>query len=197
MVTIDGISTTVANAQRLGLITHDKGADRYENVSASQLHEATGTAQQEREAAAAQAAQAADAERASLNVHPVPEIEASHTSFVKSVPVSDQIGAIVQLQNTGKLQPALLNRVAEAMQVQPDVAIDQLNAMSMGVQAQFKALARSRGVDPDHAADWTRTNRSQHVMAALQRHALGRDVVGGWDGLIADYKRATQGANRG
>jgi hypothetical protein len=195
LITVPGFGEVqVQVAERIGLLSADPATGRTTNATAGSLREASGEAEQERQAAAPAAAQAADRERASLNAHPVPEIEDAHASFTTKVSTSDQIGALVQLQNTGKLNDALLHRVAEAMGVQPDAAVDQLSAMSLGVQAQFKVMASSRGVDPDQAAEWIRTHRSQHVMSALQRHALGRDVVGAWSGLLADYARATQGA---
>jgi hypothetical protein len=196
LVTFEGQEMEVQVAERIGLLTRNS-AGHIANGGERAVAEATGEAAAARAAEAAKASQEADQERASLNTHPVPEIEDAHAHFTTMVQTSDQIGALVQLQSTGKLPPAVLHRVAEQMGMQPERAVDSLNAMSMGIQAQFKTLARSRGMDPDQAADWLRTHRSQHLMSALQRHALHRDVVGAWDGLIGDFKRATQGANRG
>jgi hypothetical protein len=82
-------------------------------------------------------------------------------------------------------------RVAEQLGQQPEQAQETLNNMAMGVQAQFRVMARSLGLDPDQAADWIRTHRSDRVAAALQQHTLHRDVIGAWSGLLADVKRAT------
>jgi phage-related tail protein len=74
---------------------------------------------------------------------------------------------------------------------QPEQAAATLNNMALGVQAQFKVMARSQGLDPDLAADWIKDHRGDRVAAAVQQHTLRRDVIGAWSGLLADYKRST------
>jgi hypothetical protein len=185
-----GITTTLANAERLGFVQHDKSADRYENVGEARLREATGLAEQERRAAAAREAEAADRARSDLNRHPVPEIEAAHAQFNEMVSEGDKIALLVQMNGKGAPNPAALERIADQMGTTAEVAADRLNNMAVGVQAQFSALARARGVDPDQAADWIRARHPEKALSALQQHVLRRDIVGAWSGLIADYKRA-------
>ena len=108
-----------------------------------------------------------------------------------SVTPGDQIGLMVALQSGKPVAPALMARVSEQLGQLPEQAQETLNHMATGVQAQFKVMARSHGLDPDQAADWIRTHRSDRVAAALLQHTLHRDVIGAWSGLLADAKRAT------
>jgi hypothetical protein len=186
-----GITTTLANAERLGFVRNDK-VQGYVNVSEPQLREADGTAERERAQAAAQAAQAEAENTARVNAHPVPEIEEAHTRFVNSVSTGDQIAYMLAVGSGKPVPPVLFARVSEQMKQEPDQAMETINNMAMGVQAQFKVMARSQGLDPDQAAEWIRTYRGDRVAAALQQHTLRRDVIGAWSSLLNDYQRATK-----
>jgi hypothetical protein len=185
-----GITTTLENATRLGFVRNDK-LHGYVNASEPQLREADGTGERERAQVAAQAAQAEAESTAKANTHPSEVIEAAHQSFVTQVSTSDQIGLMLALNSGKPVAPALMARVAEQLGQQPEQAQETLNNMAMGVQAQSRVMAKAQGLDPDQAADWIRTHRSDRVAAALQQHTLHRDVIGAWSGLLADVKRAT------
>ena len=45
-------------------------------------------------------------------------------------------------------------------------AIEKVNLVNQGVQAQFTVLAKSMGLDADKAADWLRDHRKDSAMAA-------------------------------
>jgi hypothetical protein len=76
------------------------------------------------------------------------------------------------------------------MRVPLHEAIDKVNAISMGTQAQFTVLARSMGLDADRAADWIKANRRDTAMAVAQAHGLRRDLMA-WKPLLQDYRAAT------
>jgi hypothetical protein len=189
-VEFQGLRTDVVSARRMGWLSTDRQGNAY-NPTPETIRQIDGTAERERAQAAAQAAQREAESTAQANVHPVPEIEAAHQSFVTQVSTSDQIGLMLALQSGKPVAPALMARVAEQLGQQPEQAQETLNNMAMGVQAQFRVIARAQGLDPDQAADWIRTHRSDRVAAALQQHTLHRDVIGAWSGLLADFKRAT------
>jgi hypothetical protein len=71
-----------------------------------------------------------------------------------------------------------------------DRAIDKINLVNRGVQAQFTIMAQSMGLDANKAADWLRDHRKDTSMAALQAHYLRRDLAA-WKPLLADYQAAT------
>jgi hypothetical protein len=189
-VEMQGTRTSVAVAKRLGWITTDRQGNTY-NQTPEAMREVDGTAAQERAVAAEAAQRAQDAETADMNRHPE-EIEAAAQLFTGKVSPSDQIAMLVQMNTKGQPMPATLQRVAEQMGLSPEQAVDSLNAMAAGTQAQLRILAKSRGVDADAFADWARERRSDRVQTALQQHVLRRDVVGAWSGLITEYK-ATRG----
>ena len=76
---------TIEVAQRIGLLSANPVSGRPINATPQAISEATGEAAAARAQAAAQEAQAAEAELASLNTHPVPEIETAHQTFVTQV----------------------------------------------------------------------------------------------------------------
>jgi hypothetical protein len=69
-------------------------------------------------------------------------------------------------------------------------AIDKVNLVSQGVQAQFTVLSRSMGLDADRAADWIKDHRKDTAMAAAQAHFIRRDLKA-WEPPLKDYQAAT------
>jgi hypothetical protein len=154
--------------------------------------------------AAQEAAAALDADKArseeisreDLNRHPG-EIEGYHQHIVGEVSAQNLIGLMVAGQKGEAPSEALLHRIAQEMGEPLGSAIDKVNLVSQGVQAQFTALARSLGLDADKAADWIKDHRKDTAMAAAQAHFMRRDMMA-WKPLLADYQAATgDGRKRG
>jgi hypothetical protein len=179
---------TIEVAQKIGLLSSNLESGRPINATPEAISEATGEAAAARARASQAEAQATEAERVSLNAHPVKEIEVAHQTFVSHVSESDKIGMLVQL-NKGDVRPQLMHRVAEQMGMTPEAAEEAFKAVEMGTRAQLTALANSKGIDVNAFANWARSPvRSDKVLQAQQRHVLSRDLVGAWSGLIAEYK---------
>jgi hypothetical protein len=144
---------------------------------------------------AAEAAKEADnakdeeATREELNRHPG-EIEGYHQHITGEVNPQALIGLMVYGQK-GEAPPAdLLKTIAQQMGEPVDSAIQKINLVNQGVQAQFTVLARSMGLDADKAADWLRAHRKDSSMAVMQAHYLRRDLQA-WTPLLKDYAAAT------
>ena|ERR1700733_2816529 len=91
----------------------------------------------------------------------------------------------------GEAPPAsLLQNIARDMGEPLDSAIQKVNLVNQGVQAQFTVLAKSMGLDADKAADWLKDQRKDTSMAALQAHYMRRDLMA-WKPLLDDYRAAT------
>jgi hypothetical protein len=91
----------------------------------------------------------------------------------------------------GEAPPAdLLKTIAQEMGEDLGSAIDKINIVNQGVQAQFTVLAKSMGLNPDAAADWLKDHRKDTVMAAAQAHYMRRDLMA-WKPLLEDYRAAT------
>jgi hypothetical protein len=84
----------------------------------------------------------------------------------------------------------LLKTIAQEMGEPLGTAIDKINLVNQGVQAQFTVLAKSMGLNPDAAADWIKDHRKDTAMVAAQAHYLRRDLMS-WKPLLEDYKAAT------
>jgi hypothetical protein len=145
---------------------------------------------------AAEAAKVADAARSEeitredLNRHPDDQIEAAHQHFVGEVSQQNQIALMVCAHRGEAPSADLLKTIADEMHVQLHEAIDKVNAISMGTQAQFTVLARSMNLDADKAADWIKSHRRDTAMVAAQAHGLRRDLLA-LKPLLEDYRRAT------
>jgi hypothetical protein len=143
-----------------------------------------------REAVAEAQAKAEEAARIELNTHPVEEIEAAHLHFLGEVDRQDQTALLVQLWRDGAPNEATLHRVAEAMGVTVEQAVDKLNAVTMGTSAQLAALCRSEGVDPEAFGQWMRTTRLQDSLKAIQVHTQDRNLVAAWSKHVKDFQRS-------
>jgi hypothetical protein len=144
------------------------------------------------EAAAALEADKARSEEISkeeLNRHPG-EIEGYHQHIVGEVSPQNLIGLMVYGQKGEAPPESLLQNIAREMGEPLGVAVDKVNLVSQGVQAQFTVLARSMGLDADKAADWIRDHRKDTAMVAAQAHFMRRDLMA-WRPLLADYQAAT------
>jgi len=141
------------------------------------------------EATAAAAREAAAKEEAEINRHPYAEIEEAHASFASEVPTQDAINLLVKAHRGQQPTEADINRIAEAMNVSPNVATARLRAMNTGIEGQFSTLARAHGVNPDAAADWIRTRRSSEALSAVRDHVLGR-TLRAWEPPIKAYMAA-------
>ena len=136
-----------------------------------------------------EAAKAEEATREELNRHPG-EIEGYHQHLTGEVNPQNLIGLMVYAQK-GETPPTdLLKTIADQLGEPLGVAIDKINLVNQGVQAQFTVLARSMGLDADRAADWLREHRKDSSMAVLQAHYLRRDLQA-WTPLLKDYAVAT------
>jgi hypothetical protein len=85
---------------------------------------------------------------------------------------------------------ALLQRIAGQMHEPLDRAIDKVNLVSRGVQAQFTIMAQKMNLDADKAADWIRDHRKGQALAAAQDHFLRRNMAA-WTPLLKDYRAST------
>jgi hypothetical protein len=184
----NGMTTSVAVAEKLGEIVRDP-AGGYRNAG-PQVIEPTPQERQEAAEVAAKAAEvaaeAAKAEQTDLNTHPHQEVEEAHASFA-SLPTQDAVNLLVKAHRGVAPTTADMHRIAESMNVTPDVAAERLRLMNLGVEAQFTILARGHGVDADAAADWIRTRRQSDALTAVRDHVLGRNLRA-WEPLIAAYK---------
>jgi hypothetical protein len=187
-VDVGGTRTSVAVARRMGFIRTNSAGDNF-NPTPEAQRELDGTAARERAAVAAQAAQAAATDETSLNRHPSDEVESLHHAFATKVPTGDAIAGLVQMHRDGKMNEATFNRIGEALGLDADATADAINAVSLGTSAQFAALARARGADPQEAMAWIRANRSEQSLHAIREHALGRNLRA-WEPLVRDYLRS-------
>jgi hypothetical protein len=128
--------------------------------------------------------------REDLNRHPDDQIEAAHMLFTHEVSQQNQIALMVYAHKGEAPSADLLKTIADEMHVPLHEAIDKVNAISMGTQAQFTVLARSMGLDADKAADWIKSHRRDTAMVAAQAHGLRRDLLA-WKPLLEDYRRST------
>jgi hypothetical protein len=139
--------------------------------------------------AEADTAKAEEISREELNRHPG-EIEGYHQHITGEVNPQNLIGLMVYAQK-GEAPPAsLLQNIARDMGEPLDSAIQKVNLVNQGVQAQFTVLAKSMGLDADKAADWLKDHRKDTSMAALQAHYMRRDLMA-WKPLLDDYRAAT------
>ncbi len=132
-----------------------------------------------------------EADRLDLNTHPDSDVEGAHMLFTHEVPDNDQIALLVQMHRDGAPSTSTLHRVAQAMGLSVDQAVDKLNGMSIGVQAQLKAFTNARGVDDVKFAEWMRSSRREESLKALTQHVMQRDLVGAWGEHIADFAART------
>jgi hypothetical protein len=140
-------------------------------------------------AAKAEEAKAEEVSKEELNRHPG-EIEGYHQHITGEVNPQNLIGLMVYAQK-GEAPPAsLLQNIARDMGEPLDSAIQKVNLVNQGVQAQFTVLAKSMGLDADKAADWLKDHRKDTSMAALQAHYMRRDLMA-WKPLLDDYRAAT------
>jgi hypothetical protein len=144
----------------------------------------------------AQAAAKVDAEAAAeettreeLNRHPG-EIEGYHQHITGEVSQQNQIALMVYGQKGEAPPESLIQNIAREMGEPVGVAVDKINLVSQGVQAQFTVLAKSMGLDADKAADWIKDHRKDTAMVAAQAHFMRRDLMA-WKPLLADYQAAT------
>jgi hypothetical protein len=130
-----------------------------------------------------------EATREELNRHPG-EIEGYHQHITGEVNPQHLISLMVYGQR-GEAPPAdLISNIARDMGEPVDAAVQKINLVNQGVQAQFTVLAKSMGLNADAAADWLREHRKDTSMAAVQAHYLRRDLMA-WKPLLSDYQAAT------
>jgi hypothetical protein len=137
----------------------------------------------------AEVAKAEEITREELNRHP-DEIEGYHQHILGEVPQQDIIGLMVYGQRGEAIPPSLIHRIAEAMGEPVDTAVQKLNLVKQGVDAQFTTLARSMGLDANRAATWIAEHRKDTAMIVAQAHYMRRDLMA-WKPLLADYRAAT------
>ena len=185
-----GITTTLENATRLGFVRNDK-LHGYVNASEAQFVKLTA------QASASAPRLRPRLPRRKLRARPRPTLtrqrsskRLTRASSARSPPRTRSASCWPSTAGSQLPRRSWLD-VAEQLGQQPEQAQETLNNMAMGVQAQFQVMAKAQGLDPDQAADWIRTHRSDRVAAALQQHTLHRDVIGAWSRLLADVKRAT------
>jgi hypothetical protein len=135
-------------------------------------------------------AQQTEADRADLNTHPVPEIEAAHMHLNDMVSMQDRIGLMVAGARGETPLPALINRIADQMHLPLDKAIDAINLVSAGTSAQFTAVCNAMGLDAGKAQVWIKEHRADTGMVAAQAHLMRRDVKA-WTPLLDAYRQAT------
>jgi hypothetical protein len=146
--------------------------------------------------AQADTAKAEEVSREELNRHPG-EIEGYHQHIVGEVSQQALIGLMVYGQRGETPPESLLKTIADQMGEPLGSAIDKINLVNQGVQAQFTILARSMNLDADKAADWIKEHRRDTAMSVAQAHYLRRDLQA-WTPLLEDYRRATgDGVKRG
>jgi hypothetical protein len=135
-------------------------------------------------------AQQAEADRADINTHPIPEIEAAHMHLNDMVSMQDRIALMVAGARGAAPSPSLINRIADQMHVPLDKAIDAINLVSAGTSAQFTALANAMGLDAGKAQAWIKGHRADTGTVAAQAHLMRRDVKA-WAPLLDAYRQAT------
>jgi hypothetical protein len=182
-----GLRTSVGNARRLGWINQDR-AGNVSNPTEDQLREASGDVELEREAKAQRAEKEAEAKRVELNRFIDDEAEAAAQHFAGEVAADDKIAAMVQMHRDGQLSESMIHRLSEQMHLNPDQFVASWNAMAMHTQAQLTVLAQVNKIDVDAFASWMRSTRSDAALMAMQKHALGRDLVGAWQPHIDAFK---------
>ena len=134
-------------------------------------------------------AKAEETSREELNRHPG-EIEGYHQHITGEVSQQNQIALMVYGQKGEAPPSSLIHSIAQEMGEPLDSAIDKINLVSQGVQAQFHVLAKSMGLNPDKAADWIKDHRKDTAMVAAQAHFMRRDLMA-WKPLLADYQAPT------
>jgi hypothetical protein len=135
-------------------------------------------------------AQQAEADRADLNTHPIPEIEAAHMHLNDMVSMQDRIALMVVGARGETPSASLINRIADQMHLPIDKAIDAINLVSAGTSAQFTALCNAMGLDAGKAQTWIKGHRADTGMVAAQAHLMRRDVKA-WTPLLDAYQQAT------
>jgi hypothetical protein len=140
-------------------------------------------------AKATDAARSEEISREDLNRHP-DEIEGYHQHITGEVSQQNLIGLMVYGQKGEAPPESLLQNIAREMGEPLDSAIQKINLVNQGVQAQFTVLARSMNLDADKAADWLKDHRKDTVMVAAQAHYMRRDMMA-WKPLLEDYRAAT------
>lgn len=185
-VTIGGIEMTVANAERQGLLTRDARTGIPENVTPEAMKEATGEADVERAALAAQNAEADRAARAQANVLSDPNAEAAAQDIAAKVGEGDQIAAIMQLMDRGEVSASTLSRAASQAMVTPDEMGGKLATVMDGFTKQAQAYAEARGVPFELFQGWARVHHLSDVKMAAVQHITGRDVSA-WGPLMDNF----------
>ena len=185
-VTIGGMETTLAVAERLGAVTRDAATGVYQNVSEGQLKEVNGAAQAERKQAAAVTEAAKAKEAAQAARLPDAASEQAAAEIESSVTPGTATRALLDIIDTGNVRSGVLERAASEAGIQPAEMGAKLGAAMKGFQAQAAAFAAQRGVDMEQFTDWARTHHAGDLKNAMQRHVQQRDV-GAYGALVGRY----------
>ena len=133
-------------------------------------------------------ATAEEAERTELNRFADSAAEGASMHINSDVAFADRVQVLHQLQTTGTVSEALLNRVADQLHLPIGDAVDALNAVNVNASMQVAALCRAKGVNPDAFNTWMKTTRATEMGRAVQTHMINRDLMGAWSGHVEAYK---------
>ena len=175
-IEIHGIETTVAVARHLGFIKADSRTGILDNVSDTQLKEATGEAETERLAAQAakdQADSLAAQEAAKLSS---PEAEEAATLLATRVDENTQVRALIELADAGEVSEQAINRAASQAGIDPsDMRASLAKAMD-GYSEQAAAFLAARGIDAAAFLQYMKVEHPSELKAAMIAHVQHRNV---------------------
>jgi hypothetical protein len=116
-----------------------------------------------------------------------PQAEAALGELAQSVSPSLQVGAVVDIVNSGELNPLTLNRAASeagidpaAMQVKVDAALDQFRAQAVSAVQGYGSN------DPEGFFEWAREHVPNGLKEAMHRHGMERTTKG-YEPLFQTY----------
>lgn len=107
--------------------------------------------------------------------------------FASEVPADEKIAAMVAVYRDGTLSESQIQNLAQKMHLTPDEFVVSWNAMANNLQHQVTAMANAHGVNLPEFSAWMRESRGGQAQAALQQHALSRDVEGAYANHMRDF----------
>jgi hypothetical protein len=176
-VTVAGMRTTVANAERLGFLRRDPATGIYTNATEAAVKEASGEAEAERQTTeAAKAAEEAQnaAEAARL---PGEGAEEAAQFIADKVDAGTMTRAVLDMLRTdGNVDTSTLNAAASQAGVEPSAMGATLSKAMEGYTSQAEAFAASRGVDLQAFGAWATKQHGNELRQAMIGHVQNRDV---------------------
>ena len=183
LVTVGGMTTTVANAERIGVLRKNE-AGRY--VEANAPFSAADGDREENNTETLEEATEENAEDAP-QVLPVEGAEDTLREIVEHTNAGERFNGLDQLLKQGEVSEATLNAAASQMQVEPQVLREKVETVTAAFERQAEAaVAKVADVDWNDFKAWANKQALVRLQGAARAHVLERSTKG-YEALARDY----------